>query len=375
MNIMAGSLGGRFPDLSSNRLEVLSVLINDICNLHCQHCYLNSHSERHLQFEEWLRFFSSVFSDLAPSVLCIAGQEPLVDAESVALWSAAIGLRDRLQPPESRQTAIGLITNGTLVERHGDAILAAPPDYIDVSIDGLPESHDRIRGPGAFAVLAPNLRWLTAKLPKRVWVTHTLFGSNIDELPSFVEFLHHEFGLSRFALGLYRDLPHGEPSLSLRGHLLRFGEAIEGLGGITIKGSVQVILDLGYDQGAEAEALQRLEWEPPTRGGSSDLRLLCNGLVLRINSISIPTGLWHSVRVSSGGYWLAAEDLLVPADYAKRAVTNLRSCDYDTRRAYEIGLRHPRLDELVALASRTPRAVCSGMVSETQSRVPKDMAA
>jgi len=39
-NIMAGSLGGLFPRLSTDRLEVVSIVLNNVCNLHCQHCYL-----------------------------------------------------------------------------------------------------------------------------------------------------------------------------------------------------------------------------------------------------------------------------------------------------------------------------------------------
>lgn len=339
MNINAGSMGGRFPDFGSAHLEVLSILINNSCNLHCQHCYLKSHAEESLGHDEWLRVFKSVFRDLAPSILCFAGREPLLDSKSVAIWSDAIKLRDQLQTSQSRRTAIGFITNGMSALTHADKILSRPPDYIDVSIDGLPETHDRIRGAGAFDALEPNLRWLIDRFPDRIWVTHTLLGCNLDDLPAFVSFLHREFGLSNFALGLYHEQSNADPALSLLGRINRIPQIIRELGEIAIDGPVEVIIELGCDQIGEVKDLQRMGWRPPIQGGSSDSKRLSNGLVFRINSSSIPTGLWHSVRISSGGCWLAAEDMLYPSEYSKRAVVNMRNCEYNTCQAYEMGLQ------------------------------------
>jgi MoaA/NifB/PqqE/SkfB family radical SAM enzyme len=208
-NIMAGSLGGLFPNLSMERLEVLSVVLNNSCNLRCRHCYLEPEShEPFLNREEWCTFFTSVFRDLVPSVVSFAGKEIFSDHSSVGLLFEAIQTRDRLQRGAARRTHIGVITNGTLLHRFRERILECPADHIDVSVDGLPPVHNEIRGPGAFDQLAPNLHWLTEAFPDRVWLTHTLFTQNVRGLPEFVTFYERMFGQRRFSLGLYQPLPY-----------------------------------------------------------------------------------------------------------------------------------------------------------------------
>ena len=45
---------------------------------------------------------------------------------------------------------VGIITNGTLLDRDIAARLMGYVDYIQISIDGLQDQHDRIRGPGSY---------------------------------------------------------------------------------------------------------------------------------------------------------------------------------------------------------------------------------
>src|SRR5207244_1611510 len=48
--------------------------------------------------------------------------------------------------------AVNVTSNGTLVERHWDALVGSGVQSLSFSVDGLPETHDRLRGrPGAFA--------------------------------------------------------------------------------------------------------------------------------------------------------------------------------------------------------------------------------
>lgn len=350
MNIMAGSLGGCFPFLSNIGLEVVSVLINNSCNLQCRHCYLQAPVSNPLTESEWLTFFETLLLRVAPSVLCFAGKEPLLGRPSVRLWSDTISLRDQIQKGGGRRTAIGLITNGTLILRHYDTLLSTPPDYIDVSIDGLPETHDAIRGMGAFKALEGGLQWLVRELPDRVWITHTLLGPYLEQLPRFVEYLHLNYGINRFSLGSYRDFPYTDHDLMLDPFISRLPHAIERLGRVSVQGAIQIVMEVGPDQISEARALRRLGWSPSRHPFSSDVLVLPNGIHLRINYSAIPTGLWRSVRVSSEGHWIAAEDLAEPLAYGERSVMNLRDCRFDAQRAYEVGLRHPRLEALLAQA-------------------------
>ena len=85
-NIMAGSLGGLFPRLSTDRLEVVSIVLNNVCNLRCHHCYLDpTPTEAPLAHDEWRRLFRSLFDDLAPGVVSFAGKEVFADIGSAEL--------------------------------------------------------------------------------------------------------------------------------------------------------------------------------------------------------------------------------------------------------------------------------------------------
>ena len=340
MNLNAGSLGGCFPRLDSKRLEILSILINDECNLNCRHCYLSEYKDKSLRFSEWIKVFTGIFKDLSPSILCIAGKEPFFDSKSVTLWSSIIELRNHIQSSASRRTKIGLITNGMLINEFSDSILRTPPDYIDVSVDGIPEIHDQIRGAGTFDAMAPNLLWLSKKLPDRIWLTHTLFNNNIDKLPSFLEYFAREFRVYHFAVGFYREVPNSDNSLSLVGHLTKFINAIKSIEHIKVNHPIKVILELGFDQLNETAALMKIVGDSFKNNWGSKTIRLGKYITLKINYSSIPTGLWHSVRLSSSGGWISSEDMMLAREYSNRAVTNLRQCGLNAKNAYLIGLKH-----------------------------------
>lgn len=344
-NIMAGSLGGLFPKLFSGRLEVVSIVLNNVCNLRCRHCYLEpTPSEPGLTREEWLAFFRSLFGDLAPTVVSFAGKEVFAEVGSADLMFEAIRLRDQLQAHRGERTHIGVITNGTLLHRFRAGLIACPPDHFDISIDGLPEFHDEVRGRGAFARLEPNLRWLVAAFPNRVWVTHTIFGPNLRAIPRFVEFYSASFGLRRFSIGFYHPLAYTSSDLTFsEGDYVAFAETtLPRLAHLELAGPVEVVVEFGAESLALIRRLEDAGWVNSAAPISSTPHLFDNGLTLRVNVCRVPVGLWRAVRVTPEGYWLAAEDLVDAREYARRAVTRLRDHAFDSRLAYEAGLDYLR---------------------------------
>lgn len=351
---MAGSLNGSFGKLSTGKLEVLSLLINNACNLRCKHCYLEAPNSRpHLKSEEWIAFLSSLFSRLRPSVVSFAGKEPLLNQKSTNLIFEAVRLRDRIQPGDNK-TQIGVITNGTLVHKYAAELLATPPDYFDISIDGLPGTHDEVRGPGAFEQLRPNLVWLAECFPERLWITHTLLEPNITMFPQFVEFYHRTFGLRKFSVGFYKPLRHTAQELGLRTeHYYGFVEdSLERLAEMELDKPVEVIVEMDHTQGDLIEMFTSAGWIQSQEPISSDVHRFGNGLTLRINKTSIPVGLWRAVRVTPEGYWLAAEDLIRVKEYEQLAVANLRDHAFDAVRLYEVGLNSQRYRDLMEVSER-----------------------
>jgi hypothetical protein len=347
-NIMAGSLGGLFPHSLARKLEVISVLTNNSCNLRCRHCYLNAPTyDRPLTPVEWRRFFHSLLSDVAPAVLSFAGKEPFLNRPSVGVLQDAVRLRNTLQGP--RRTRIGVITNGTLVHRHASRLQEVAPDYFDISVDGLPAAHDAIRGTGAFAQLEPNLRWLVQEFgADRIWLTHTLTTATATTLSQVIEFYSSEFGIRCFSIGLFHPVANADAGLAFSKQQVSCFVA-ETLGPLALArtaSAVEVILDVDVLHADILSVLGECGWANSDAPFSDSTHRFANGVVLRIRTAAVAVGLWRSVRVTPEGYWLAAEDLIDVFNYRQRRTGSLRDANFDARCLYNTGLASQRHQEL-----------------------------
>lgn len=114
------------------------------CNLHCAHCYTDSHDEAYPDELTTAEAFAMVdaLADFGSPVLLISGGEPLrrPDLPEVAAHAVSRGMR------------VVLSTNGTLITPEvAQNLRSIGLSYVGISIDGRPETHDRFRGlQGAF---------------------------------------------------------------------------------------------------------------------------------------------------------------------------------------------------------------------------------
>jgi radical SAM protein with 4Fe4S-binding SPASM domain len=119
-------------------LRYLLVHVTDRCNLACRHCFVGAPRGRELPLGDVLRL-AEEFEALQGLRFIVSGGEPL---RHRAFWE----LNERL--PAFRFRSI-LLSNGTLVDPPTARALRF--HEVQVSLDGLEESHDRLRGPGSFA--------------------------------------------------------------------------------------------------------------------------------------------------------------------------------------------------------------------------------
>jgi len=349
--IIAGSVNGKFPLPPTKKLEVLSVTVNNACNLACRHCYLEApQSDKYMTRDEWVRFLASAIEDLRPTVLSFVGKEPLLNRQGAGLLFEAVKLRNQIQNDAGERTDIGVITNGTLFHKHLEGFLETPPDYIDISIDGLPETHDAVRGRGTFEQIRPNLLWLRDHFEGNVWLTHTLLEANAGQFPEFVRFYHEGFGLRHFAVGFYRPLWYTDQSLNLwRSHVENFAEqTMRELERIPLDAPVEVVVQIDRMHSDFLEVLADAGLIDSDEPLSVNTHALRNGLTVRFFKAAMPVGLWRSVRVTPEGYWLAAEDVINAKEYEKHAVARLSDHDFDAKRAYHAGLASDRFLELIS---------------------------
>jgi MoaA/NifB/PqqE/SkfB family radical SAM enzyme/glycosyltransferase involved in cell wall biosynthesis len=134
------SVEAHLPPREPSKPLTLLLLVNRGCNLRCSFCDLwDGHV--HMPIDRALALLDEAVL-IGTRTLVLTGGEPLLHPGIFAIAKGA----------KARGLGVNITTNGTLVERHYDALLAAGVDSLSFSVDGLPDTHDALRGqPGAHA--------------------------------------------------------------------------------------------------------------------------------------------------------------------------------------------------------------------------------
>ena len=163
----------------TGRSRILQIHPTRRCNLRCLHCYSRSGPEQRQQLDQTL--LEGAIADASAfgyDVVSFSGGEPLVYRPLVNLLDAAHKL--------GMTTTI--TTNGMLLDRKRQQELLGRVDLLAISLDGVPESHNRMRAePKAFAKMAAQLPSLRESgIPFGFIFTLTQF--NLHELPWVAQF-------------------------------------------------------------------------------------------------------------------------------------------------------------------------------------------
>jgi MoaA/NifB/PqqE/SkfB family radical SAM enzyme len=159
--------------------RVVQFHVSQRCNLACRHCYSSSGPGGADGVEP--ADFADALTDAAAlgyNVAGFSGGEPL-------LYRA---LPELLGHAKTLGLVTTVTTNGILLGRRRLATLRDRADLIAISLDGTPQSHDRMRGlPGAFEAMARRLPELRdTGIPFGFIFTLTLH--NLNELPWVADF-------------------------------------------------------------------------------------------------------------------------------------------------------------------------------------------
>lgn len=347
--IIGGSRNGAIIK-ESEGFQVVSLVVNQACNLKCKHCYLDTISNQSalLSDEEWRLLAGSFFADFPPARIGIVGREPLINPQSANLVTDMVEARNRIQAGASKKTEIGLITNGINLIRFSDTLLRHPPDYLDISADGLPEEHDSNRGKGAFSLLEPNLKWASRHFPGPLWLTPTLNRKNIGSFPNIIHFYNQAFGITKFALGFYIPTKEAGGDLTLFpdqvAKLVR--QDLYELEKLQLKGPCEIFFDLDFFNSDIIECFAGEGWIGSGGGIGIFKTRYANGILLKINVTRIPVGFKHSVRVTADGFWLTAEDVFHTKRYSELAAANVRDFHFEAGRLYEAGIHSRRFQQI-----------------------------
>jgi MoaA/NifB/PqqE/SkfB family radical SAM enzyme len=133
----------------TGRSSVVQVHPTRRCNLRCLHCYSSSGPEERGELPAAL-LVDAVTAARAEgySRMSVSGGEPLLYGS----------LRELLEGARRAGLATTVTSNGMLLDERRLARLGGCVDLLAISLDGVPESHDRMRGnPRAFSGMASRL--------------------------------------------------------------------------------------------------------------------------------------------------------------------------------------------------------------------------
>lgn len=162
------------------------------CNLRCKHCYIEAEDrayERELSHDEAKSFIKDLAQMKVP-VLLFSGGEPLIrkDIYELGAMAADLGLRPVIS------------SNGTLIDdQAAEHIKAAGFQYVGISIDGAPATHDDFRNrEGAFALALKGIRTCLNHGIK-TGIRFTVNKFNQQDLPEIFDIVEKE-GIPRFCM-------------------------------------------------------------------------------------------------------------------------------------------------------------------------------
>ncbi|MBR3318812.1 MAG: radical SAM protein [Atopobiaceae bacterium] len=139
------------------RLHFLQWHITHRCNLRCAHCYQKDYTENmdeELLWEGLEKYVRYLMIAQLPGQVNLTGGEPLMHH---AFWDLA----ERIVCAGLR---LGVLTNGTMInEEYARRLAMLRPVFVQVSLDGVRDTHNRIRGEGSFERALRGIDYLKAE--------------------------------------------------------------------------------------------------------------------------------------------------------------------------------------------------------------------
>ena len=149
------------------------------CNLSCSHCGSSAGRARLDELNTKEAFeLCEMLAEVKCKEVCIMGGEPLLrdDFVPVARCVKQLGMR------------LSVVSNGTLLDRHAEALANTDPEVVGISLDGMKDTHEKIRGKDTWGPTVDGIDRLRA-LGTQVTVITAVSKINFRDLPQMRELL------------------------------------------------------------------------------------------------------------------------------------------------------------------------------------------
>lgn len=190
INVLEGiaKFGVQTPQTTAAPFLVVWQLTN-ACNLKCKHCYASASNKLRpdeLTTEEAKKLIDE-FADAGVVAIAFSGGEPLVRQDFFEIACYA----------KKKDFYVSVATNATLITRKVTKKLKECVDYIEISLDGLKETHEKFRGiPGVFDKTVKGIK-NCVKEGLDVCIAPTVTKYNLKEIPDVLE-LAKKLKVNRF---------------------------------------------------------------------------------------------------------------------------------------------------------------------------------
>lgn len=169
----------------------ISMNLTKKCNLRCIQCFSNSgvYSKNELTTKQMYKLFDDMLKN-GTFYICLGGGEPFTRED----------LFEILEYGKQKQLAISIVTNSLLLTK--DKLLKLNHmdlDYLWVSLEGLKENHDKLRGEGTFDKTIKKLKLIKKYYTGKTALRMSINKFNIDEMQDLVNIAsRNNFDLIRF---------------------------------------------------------------------------------------------------------------------------------------------------------------------------------
>lgn len=196
---------------------VIDLMVSDRCNLSCKHCYYGDTKTlgRPLSLRGWAVLIEQLYNRGARH-FHISGRESSLDNRINSLLAIINGF------PETYK---GLVSNGTGQMSFYKSLLETGIDYLELSIDGLQDTHNYFRGAPVFDKVISLIRELS-DYSSIIDISTCLNKNSLDEYLKLVE-LCYGLGVRRFFATPFYEKGRGSLYSSFSIALRDYSELLE----------------------------------------------------------------------------------------------------------------------------------------------------
>ncbi len=305
-----------------NRLANKEVKINELvihvsenCNLNCKHC---SYSYRppdkdNISIDKWKSIIDEAI-EVGVTNFIVIGGEPLLYIDRT---------EQILNHLQQRKVPYGMVTNGTLIKNNIKRLKKHKLSFLDVSIDGLEEEHDRTRGKGNFKKSVEGIKLvLENNIAERTFLASTVMSHNYKKMPDMIKHFQN-LGVKYFVLGLYVYVGTNPKEWILQQEQLR--ELIESIKNINAE---QMIIDIHTH-------IQQY-WHDLIKDGIIDknnIRIDSNnnvyykipGTKVFLKNSMYTTNFWNTAIITADGYYIDDYEYIGTPNYKEMAIGNTKN--------------------------------------------------